>query len=212
MTITTRRLIAGMAFLALPAALLAQRSPAPGMCASPKDTTLDHATMDHAMHADMLADCASLPTLPGQAAYGAIGEVVRLLKADPKTDWSRVNIEALRQHLIDMDDVIMRSRATQRSVAGGVDITVTSSGRTLAAIKRMVVSHAHALGETPDYTATAQALPDGARLTVTAKDPGNAHVVARIRALGFAGLMTEGDHHAIHHLSIARGEAAMHGK
>ena len=43
--------------------------------------------------------------MPGQSAYGAISDVVRLLKADPGTDWSRVNVEALRQHVIDMDDV-----------------------------------------------------------------------------------------------------------
>jgi len=198
--------------LALPAGLLAQQVPAPTKCAPMTEAAMDHATMDHAAHAAMLKDCAPLPTQPSQAAFASIGEIVRLLKADSKTDWSRVNIEALRQHLIDMDEVIMRSRATQRSVAGGVDITVSGTGRTAAAIKRMVVSHAHALGETPDYVATAQETPDGARLTVTAKDPRNTQVVARIRGLGFAGLMTEGDHHAVHHLAIARGESAPHAR
>ena len=210
MTSATRKLITGLSILALPAVLEAQQAPSVDKCAARKDTTLDHATMDHSMHAAAMAECTPLPTLPGQAAFGALGEVVRLLKADPKTDWSRVNIEALRQHLIDMDEVTMRARATQRSVAGGVDITVAGTGRTAAAIKRMVVSHAHALGETPDYVATAQETADGARLTVTAKDLGNTQVVARIRGLGFAGLMTEGDHHAVHHLAIARGESVPH--
>ena len=47
----------------------------------------------------------SVPTMPGQDAFGAIQEIVRILEADPKTDWSKVNLEALRQHLIDMKDV-----------------------------------------------------------------------------------------------------------
>jgi hypothetical protein len=34
------------------------------------------------------------PTMPGQEAFGAIQEIVRILDADPKTDWSRVDLEA----------------------------------------------------------------------------------------------------------------------
>ncbi|MCP6769380.1 hypothetical protein NL529_31490, partial [Klebsiella pneumoniae] len=59
--------------------------------------------MDHAqrMHgADAVA-----PTHPGQEAFGTIQEIVRILEADPATDWSKVNIGALREHLIDMDEV-----------------------------------------------------------------------------------------------------------
>ena len=48
---------------------------------------------------------ASIPTQPGQAASAAIQEIVGILEADPKTDWSKVNIEALRHHLIDMNKV-----------------------------------------------------------------------------------------------------------
>jgi hypothetical protein len=36
-----------------------------------------------------------------------------MLEADPKTDWSKVNISALREHLIDMDEVTMRASATE---------------------------------------------------------------------------------------------------
>ena len=33
------------------------------------------------------------PTMPGQDAFGAIQEIVRILEADPKTDWSKVNFK-----------------------------------------------------------------------------------------------------------------------
>lgn len=143
---------------------------------------------------------------PGQAAFGAISEVVRMLKADPKTDWSKVNVEALRQHLIDMDEVTLRSSAVQRTVPGGIEVDVTGSGRTTDAIRRMTLNHSAMLANDADYSASAKEIAGGARLTVIAKNAGDANIVARIRGLGFAGIMTEGDHHAAHHAAIARGE------
>jgi hypothetical protein len=50
-------------------------------------------------------------------------------------------------------------------------------------------------------------LVDGVRLLVTAPDPADAAVVARIRGLGFIGLMATGDHHTAHHMALARGDA-----
>ena len=164
--------------------------------------------MDHQAHAAMMERCArgSVPTSAGQAAFGAISEVVRMLKADPKTDWSKVNVEALRQHLIDMDEVTMRSAAAQRNLAGGIEVDVTGTGRTTDAIRRMALNHAAMLTSDSEYSASAKEIPGGARLTVVAKNANDASIVARIRGLGFAGIMTEGDHHAAHHLAIARGE------
>ncbi len=153
------------------------------------------------------ATSAVRPTLPGQATYGAIAEIVRLLEADPATDWSKVDLEALRQHLIDMDDVTMRAKVASERVEGGLSMRVTGAGRTGAAVRRMLTSHALQLDAAPDYKATTAAIPDGVQLTVVARRPGDQATVARIRGLGFIGLLTYGDHHAPHHLSLARGEA-----
>ncbi len=211
--------VAMIATIIVPAICLAQRPVAPksvgvgGDCASQTAAPADHANMDHAAHLAALASCANtaLPTSPGQAAFGAISEVVKLLEADPKTDWSKVNLEALRQHLIDMDDVIMHAVANQRNVAGGIQVDVTGAGRTIAAIRRMTVNHSAMLEQGNDYHASTKEIPGGVRLTVTAKAADDAAVVARIRGLGFAGIMTEGNHHAPHHLAIARGEL-VHGR
>jgi len=170
--------------------------------------------------AAMLAACsaraeaqvpAAVPTLPGQAAYGAIGEVVRILEADPATDWSQVNIEALRQHLIDMDEVTLRSRVAQHDVPGGFEAEVTGTGFTVGAIKRMMSNHAAMLDMSPDYHATAVAIASGVRFVVTARNSSDGRLVARLRGLGFAGLLTEGSHHPVHHLALARGAAGAHG-
>jgi hypothetical protein len=153
-----------------------------------------------------------VPISTGQAAYGAIAEVVRLLEADSTTDWSKVDLEALRQHLIDMDEVTLHSVVQQRSVPGGMTADVTGSGRVADAIRRMLPMHAKMLDASGTFRATASDIPGGVRFTVLAPNPADAAAVARIRGLGFAGLLTDGDHHARHHLALARGEANPHGK
>jgi len=145
------------------------------------------------------------PTQGGQAAFAAISEIVKLLDADSTTDWSKVNLEALRQHFIDMDLVTMKSRVRQSPTAGGVVVDVTGDAPVTAAIRRMLGNHAPMLDAMEQYHAAASEIPGGMRLTVTARNATDAHAVARVRGLGFIGLMTEGEHHAPHHLMIARG-------
>jgi len=204
----TTFLLAAFVSLVTPVSLAAQ---APVDCS--KLNAADHATMDHAAHEALMKACAAptvLPTLPGQAAFGAISEIVAILKADASTDWSKVNFEALRQHLIDMDEVTMRAAVTQHPVPGGFEADVTGAAKTAGAIRRMLGSHTKMLSQGAIYRASATDIPGGARLRVVAADPRDAAVVARIRGLGFAGIITEGDHHVRHHLAIARGDAAAH--
>jgi hypothetical protein len=141
----------------------------------------------------------------GQDAFGAIAEIVGVLDADPTTDWSRVNLERLRQHLIDMHEVVLRADVKQAPVPGGLAMEVTGTGRTERAILAMVLPHAAELDGMSAYAAKTETIPGGVRLTVTAKNAGDAGVVARLRGLGFIGLLTEGGHHRPHHLAMARG-------
>lgn len=142
------------------------------------------------------------PTMPGQDAFGAIQEVVQILQADPATDWSKVNIAALREHLIDMNEVTLHANASERMLDNGIEIAVTGEGRTLAAIKRMVPAHVRELADN-GWTAKTEDLPNGAKLTVTASA---AQPLAKLKALGFIGIMVQGGHHQPHHLMMARGE------
>ena len=57
----------------------------------------------HMMHG--LPPGCAVATQAGQGAFAAIQEVVEILAADSNTDWSKVNIDALRQHLVDMNNV-----------------------------------------------------------------------------------------------------------
>lgn len=162
-----------------------------------------HAQHMRAMH----GMAAGVPTMPGQDAFGAIAEVVRLLDADPATDWAKVDIERLRQHLIDMNEVVLRSAVTQTPVPGGLAMEITGTGRTEQAIRAMVLPHAVELDHLPSFAARTESIPGGVRLTVIARNPDDAKGVARIRGLGFAGLLTEGAHHQAHHLAMAKGQA-----
>ena len=146
-----------------------------------------------AMHGHHAATpAASTPSLPGQDAFGAIAEVVSLLDADPDTDWSRVDLERLRQHLIDMNEVVLRSAVKASPVPAGLAMEITGAPRTERAIRAMLVPHAVELDGMADWTARTERIPGGLRLTVTARALDDARTVARIRGLGFIGLLVQG--------------------
>jgi len=164
--------------------------------------------MDHASHRAAMSATSAAPG--GQDAYAAIAAIVALLEADSTTDWSKVNIEALRQHLLVMNDVTLGARTVQTPVTGGARMDVTGEGRVGESIRAMLHAHAPELERMGLYRATVQDIPRGARLTVTAADTQDAKTVAKIRGLGFMGLLTLGAHHAQHHVALARGEAMSH--
>ncbi|MEX2178227.1 MAG: hypothetical protein WD801_05925 [Gemmatimonadaceae bacterium] len=166
--------------------------------------------MTHPADSTAPSGAATVPVSAGQAAYAAIGEIARLLEQDPATDWTKVNLEKLRQHLIDMDEVTMRSVVRQENIGGGARFVVTGQGRTLEAIRRMTQAHGGMMSA-DGMTVRVDDIASGVRMTVVAAEPSNATAVARIRGLGFIGLMTSGDHHGPHHLAMARGTIAGHG-
>jgi hypothetical protein len=155
-----------------------------------------HAQAIHAHH------MAGMPTEAGQGAFAAIQEIVELLEADPATDWSKVDIEALRRHLIDMDNVTLRADVKAEPVDGGMRFTVTGAGPVKDSIQRMVAAHAATMDGVDGWKFAASQTDDGAVLTVLAP----ARDAAKLRGLGFIGVMTRGMHHQMHHLMIARGD------
>jgi hypothetical protein len=144
----------------------------------------------------------SVPTQPGQGAFAAIQEIVGILEADPKTDWSKVDIDALRQHLIDMNNVTLAAEVKSEPVEGGIRFMVRGEGAVRDSIRRMVAAHAATMNGVDGWRFEASEIDAGASLTVRppAKDD------AKLHGLGFLGVMTRGMHHQEHHLMIARGE------
>jgi hypothetical protein len=160
-----------------------------------------HSAMHGVMHG------AAPPTEAGQGAFAAIAEIVARLEADPNTDWSKVDIGALREHLVDMNELTLNAVAREEPIQGGLQIEVTGEGRTLRAIRNMVPPHAAELAKIQGWQVEAATRNGGARLTVTSTDP---RQEAQIRGLGFFGLMATGAHHQTHHWAMAAGQP-MHG-
>ena len=206
-TVLTIALSVALAGGVLAHTVFAQHPPMPGSGQSHSHDSMPGHGDTHAEHMRaMHGVSANTPAMPGQDAFGAIAEIVRLLDADPATDWAKVDIERLRQHLIDMNEVVLRSAVKQTPINGGLAMEITGTGRTEQAIRAMVVPHAGELDRLPSFSARTESVPGGVRLTVIARNPDDAKVVARIRGLGFAGLLTEGAHHQAHHLAMAKGE------
>lgn len=143
-----------------------------------------------------------VPTEGGQSAFAALQEIVAQLEADPDTDWSQVNITGLREHLVDMNELVLHAQAEETPVPGGLAIRVSGPPRTLGAIQRMVPAHAGFIHQREGWSASTESGEDHVILTVVADDPDEAQ---KIRALGFFGLMATEDHHAVHHWAMARG-------
>lgn len=144
------------------------------------------------------------PRAPGQDIFAAIAEIVAILEADPETDWSRVDIGALRHHLRDMDALFTRTTVTEGQVSKGLKMTIVTTSAGGEAARRMVPAHAPFLKAQTGWASTADVGDSAIVWTVTAATEPEA---TKIRALGFYGLMAIGAHHQRHHLAIARGEA-----
>lgn len=141
---------------------------------------------------------------PGNDAFGTIQEVIRALEADPNTDWSKVNLEVLRQHLVDMNNMTLNVTVlAQKPIAGGVEIAVApNSTRAAASLERVFAAHPPQLEAETGWKMTVRKDKSQYKLTVTTPNPAE---VAKIRGLGYIGILGSGAHHQAHHWALARG-------
>lgn len=151
-------------------------------------------------HGKTLAE--ALPSEAGQSAFAAIQEIVAKLEADPATNWSTVNIEALRQHLIDMNSVALNADVRTEPLSDGRKFIVSGEGQVVLSIQRMLTGHAATINGGDAWAFSAETNASGASLTVK---PTNAADLVKLDGLGFIGIMTMGMHHQEHHWMIAKG-------
>ena len=145
-----------------------------------------------------------LPSETGQSQFAAIAEIVALLRNDPDTDWAQVDIKALRDHLVDMDNVTTKA-SVEREVDGlNVTFSITGNDSVAASIQRMVLAHSPMLQGASGWTVTTKERAGGAMMGVAV---GSEEALTQVSGLGFFGLMTIGAHHQQHHLMIAAGRS-----
>lgn len=160
----------------------------------------------HSGHADNTPAPAGtvMPTERGDASFTAIAEIVLLLGQDPGTDWSRVDIDGLRTHLVDMTELIRGAGVETTTLPDGLQMHVSVADRAGEAALRMVPAHEPVLAGETGWVS--QVSTEEGRISWTVTDP-TGDDTGQIQALGFFGLMATGDHHRAHHIAIAKGHS-----
>ncbi|MCK5895793.1 MAG: hypothetical protein KAG20_03245 [Cocleimonas sp.] len=189
---------------------------------------IDHSKMDHSQHMQMMAAPTAPPSMPsipappssasqtpvlteaGNDIFGTIQETIKKLDANTNTDWSKVDLEALRQHLIDMkhftvDVEVISKKDTKKGMEIVIKPTTKAANK---ALSRAMSAHPEMLKSETGWTMKAKTEGNTFRLNVTTDTPPE---VARLRGLGYIGVMALGNHHQIHHWMMASG-ANPHGK
>ncbi len=141
----------------------------------------------------------------GNDAFGTIQEVISKLNNDPNTDWSKVNLEKLRKHLVDMNNMTLHVEVisqvdTENGLGVIVKPTTESSKKTL---NRVFKVHPSQLKMETGWDMTVKTDNGKYILRITTVDKRD---VSKIRGLGYIGLMAYGVHHQKHHWDMARGE------
>jgi hypothetical protein len=145
-------------------------------------------------------------TAAGNDVFGAIQEAIQKLDADPHTDWRKVNLEALRQHLVDMQNFTLHVEVlSQTPIAQGMQAEVrpTTKGSE-ASLERVFAAHPAQLKSETGWDMHVAKQGDVFVLTVTTP---NEAEVDRLRGLGYIGVMALGAHHQVHHWGMVRGES-----
>lgn len=150
----------------------------------------------------MSAASSGMPVEAGQSAFAATAEIVAMLQSSDATDWSRVDITTLRNHLVDMNALMMNTSVTHEVVDGGMRAIIRGTPEVLAAVKRMVPAHSQMLKASHSFALEFDSQSNEAVWLVTTDDDA---LVDQIRGLGFYGLMATGSHHQPHHLAVATG-------
>ncbi|HKK45812.1 MAG TPA: hypothetical protein VJ964_09835 [Balneolaceae bacterium] len=144
-------------------------------------------------------------TDPGNQIFGAIQETIRALEKDPNTNWSQVNIEALRQHLLDMKAFTEEVEVlNKQAISMGVQLQVHPlTERAKTALKRVLMMHPAMLKKEKGWKMESERTGNKwtIRCTTTSSED-----VPKIRALGYIGLLATGAHHQRHHWMIATGK------
>ena len=173
-----------------------------------KTTIMDHSAMNHnkMIHNTKANNKKSSMSVlePGQSAFAAIAEIVAKLESNPDTNWNVVDIKGLREHLRDMNVVIIDAVTVAKEIDGGMQFTVTGGVDVKSSIRRMTLAHANFMNNVNGWEYKAKKVDGGAVVTVLVPPQDQ----AKIKALGFFGMIASGSHHQLHHWKMALGQNA----
>jgi hypothetical protein len=157
------------------------------------------------MMSHMSEDGKTILIEAGNDAFGTIQEVIKKLENDPDTDWSKVDIEALRVHLSDMQDMTLNIEViSQKNIPNGVEVIIkATTPRANRALRRAFMAHPSQMKKETGWDMEVEEKNKSFIIkAITSKK----HGIDKIRALGYIGLMAYGSHHQPHHWMMATGE------
>ncbi len=179
--------------------------------AAPSADQSMHTNMNHDTHmmqelpqADVAMASTSPLTEPGNAIFATLQEVVNQLLQDDNTDWEKVDLESLRQHLIDMENFTVNVRVISKTdIEQGVQVLIEpNTTQAAGSLDRALSAHPAMLEQETGWSMVSEKSANNYRIQITSTNPED---VMKIRALGYIGIMTMGSHHQPHHWAMASG-------
>lgn len=160
----------------------------------------------HEMSASHMERMTPTPPLKeaGNDVFGTLQEAITALSNDSTTDWRQVDVEKLRQHLLDMGDMTINVEIVSRqdNPAGLEVVIAPTTARAKQALQRVLSAHPKQLEQETGWDMQVTRQNDQYRLAVTTK---NTQEIDKIRGLGYIGLMASGTHHQTHHWAMVKG-------
>jgi len=146
----------------------------------------------------------SVLTEAGTDPFAVIQEAIALLEVNPDTDWSVVNIEALRSHLVEMQDMTLNVTVEQQPINLGFMAVITpTTDRALESMIQVLSAHPSQMKIETGWDMTVTNNNGAFTISVTTDQLLD---VDKIRGLGYIGIMAYGNHHQPHHWAMASGE------
>ena len=143
-------------------------------------------------------------TEAGTDPFAVIQEAITLLEANPDTDWSMVNIEALRLHLVEMQDMTLNVTVEQEPIKLGFKGVITpTTNRALQSMSRVLSVHPSQMKEETGWD---MVVTNNNGIFTIAVTTDQLQDVDKIRGLGYIGIMAYGNHHQPHHWAMASGD------
>jgi len=151
-----------------------------------------HDMAQHSQHQSRIV--SSVLTESGTDIFATIQEVIHKLSTDPDTDWSKVNLEALRQHLRDMFEFSYNVDVlSQQAIEHGVKIKVKPvTVRAEKALDKVLNAHPMMLKMETGWDMQSTKTDREYQIIVTTTNPSE---IDKIRGLGYIGLLAIGNHH-----------------
>ena len=186
---------------------------------SQKHKTMNHSNMKHTSGMEHSSDMnhntnsadysianvsSAVLTEAGTDPFAVIQEAIALLEENPDTDWSTVNIEALRLHLIEMQDMTLNVTVEQQPINLGFMAVITpTTNRALQSMSQVLSAHPSQMKEETGWDMVVTNNNGIFTISVTTDQLQD---VDKIRGLGYIGIMAYGSHHQPHHWAMASGE------